>query len=47
MLRLSPFGTTEEVSVIDKKSLQPAFSAFEEDRLTVVNVPGANVNHPC
>jgi hypothetical protein len=43
----SPFGTAKKVSVIDKKRLQPTLRVFQEDRLTVVNVRGTNVNHPC
>jgi hypothetical protein len=43
----SPLGTAQKVSMIDKERLQPTLCVFQEDRLTVVNVHGTNVNHPC
>jgi hypothetical protein len=40
----STFGTTKKVPVIDKERFQTAARVFQEDRLTVVNVRGTNVN---
>jgi hypothetical protein len=33
--------------VIDKERFQPSFGVFQEYRLTVVNVSGTDVKHPC
>ena len=42
-----PFGTTEEMSEIDKIRVQSAPSIFCENGLPVVGVIGTNVDHPC
>ena len=47
MLLFSPFGTTKEVSVIDKERLQLSFRALQEDCLAIVCMSGANINEPC
>ena len=47
MLLQVPFGTAEEMSVIDKERLQPAIGVFQKERLPVVGVPGTDVNQPC
>jgi hypothetical protein len=39
-----PFGTTEEVSGIDKISVQSALSIFSKNGLPVIGVIGTNVN---
>jgi len=46
MQLLSPFGTAEQMSVIEKERLQPAISVFQEERLPVVGMPGTDVRHP-
>ena len=42
-----PFGTAEQVSVIDKVSIQPAICVFLKERLSVVGMSGTNVDNPC
>ncbi len=41
------FGTSEKMSVIDKECIQTPLGGFQEDRLPVVDVLGADVNQPC
>jgi hypothetical protein len=35
------------MSVINKERFQAAMEILQEDRLSIVCVPGTNINHPC
>ena len=46
MLPLSPFGTAEQMSVIDKVPVEGALEIFKEYRLPIVDMLGADIDHP-